>query len=93
MTQVEGTLDEQTSLLEQLARAQTRAEAHRHALRNLRGRSLGFVRIKLKPLIDEALDALEGNPPFADVALHRLQSIKARISEEDTWLALLDWRG
>jgi hypothetical protein len=69
---------------------ETRAEGHRHALRDLRGRSLGFVRTKLKPLIDQALDALEGDPPFADIALHRLQSIKARVAEEDIWLARLD---
>lgn len=69
---------------------ETRVEGHRHTFGELRGRSLGFVRAKLKPLIDEALDALEGDPPFADIALHRLQSIRTRIFEEETWLARLD---
>jgi chromosome segregation ATPase len=77
----------QTEVLQLKRESETKTEAYRHALRELRGRSLGFVRTRITPLIEEALDALGGDPPYADVALHRLQSLKIRAAEEDTWLA------
>jgi hypothetical protein len=61
--------------------------AFHHATGEIRARSLGFVRKKLVPLVDEALDALEGEPSYSDVALNRLQSIKSRLIDEEQWLA------
>lgn len=77
----------QTALARLERERETDLLGFRHAIGEIRARSLGFVRKKVKPLVDEALDALEGEPSHADVALDRLQSIKSRIAEEETWLA------
>lgn len=63
-------------------------EKHRRALETaeLKGRSRGFLETRVLPLVADALDALEVEPPAQDVAGERLRSARKFIEGEVSWL-------
>lgn len=53
-----------------------------HDLADSRARCRTFVDEKIAPLVADAIDALDGTPPYPDVALERLRLIQKRIADE-----------
>ncbi|MGY0834217.1 hypothetical protein [Azospirillum argentinense] len=53
-----------------------------HDLADSRARCRTFVDEKIAPLVADAIDALDGAPPYPDVALERLRLIQKRIADE-----------
>lgn len=57
-------------------------QLHGHDLAEAKGEQLVFLRDRLKPLLSDAKDALEIDPPAMDVALRRIKASLAAIDRE-----------